>query len=197
MNYLAHIYLSGNNEQIKIGNFIGDFVKGNPNSKFNNDIAFGIFLHRKIDRFTDTHPIVRKCRALFFEEFSHYSGVITDVLFDYFLAKNWSIYSTTNLAEFVQDFYKLLNKNLTLLPNSVQKMYPHLVHGNWLFNYRTIEGIEQIIFQMNKSTSSQPGLQNSVHTLTQNHALLENYFFAFFESLQTEVKQLIESRYPK
>lgn len=194
MNYLAHIYLSGDNQQIKIGNFIGDFVKGNPISQFNKDVAFGVHLHRKIDRFTDTHATVRKCRKMFFDEFSHYSGVITDVLFDYFLAKNWSKYSTVKLDVFVEGFYKLLQENLTELPLAVQRIYPHMVSGNWLLNYQNIEGIERILFQMNKRTANQPGLQNSIKTLRKHHDTLENYFFAFFESLEKEVRKRIETR---
>lgn len=197
MNYLAHIYLSGDNEQIKIGNFIGDFVKGNPSSQFNEDVAFGIFLHRKIDRFTDTHQIVRKCRGFFFDEFSHYSGVITDVLFDYFLAKNWSKYCEIGLVEFVEDFYQLLKTNMEQLPLAVQRIYPHMVNGNWLVNYQHMEGIEQILFQMNKRTSSQPGLQNSIKTLRENHDTLENYFFVFFDNLESHVQELISTRFQK
>lgn len=191
MNYLAHIYLSGDNDQIKIGNFIGDFVKGDPVAQFDEAIAFGVYLHRKIDRFTDTHAIVRKCRSLFFEEFSHYSGVITDVLFDYFLAKNWELYCQVNLADYVEDFYSLLNNSIDQLPVAVKRIYPHMVNGNWLVNYQHIEGIEQILLQMNKRTANQPGLQNSIKTLRKNHDKLENYFFTFFESLEMHVNQLI------
>lgn len=197
MNYLAHIYLSGDNEQIKIGNFIGDFVKGDPIHQFNDDVAFGVYLHRKIDRFTDTHHIVRKCRSLFFDEFSHYSGVITDVLFDYFLAKNWSDYSNVPLAEFVENFYTILNDYMEYLPKAVQRIYPHMVNGNWLVNYQRIEGIEQILFQMNKRTSHQPGLQNSIKTLRKNHDILEHYFITFFESLENHVKELIAEHLQK
>ncbi|GGE42535.1 acyl carrier protein phosphodiesterase [Psychroflexus planctonicus] len=194
MNYLAHIYLSGDNKMIKIGNFIGDFVKGDPTSKFDQDIVYGIYLHRKIDRFTDTNAVVRKCRSLFFDEFSHYSGVITDVLFDYFLAKNWAKYSSVPLSKFVEDFYNLLDLHMEKLPLAVQRMYPHMVSGNWLVNYQKIEGIEQILFQMNKRTSNKPELQNSIATLRENHDVLENYFFIFFNELQVYVEQLQSKR---
>lgn len=197
MNYLAHIYLSGEHQQVQIGNFIADFIKGKPAAKLHPDVVFGIQLHRKIDRYTDTHDLVKKCRSLFFDEFRHYSGVITDILFDYFLAKNWSNYSTTPLDEYVQSFYDLIQSNLEILPTPVQRMYPYMVEGNWLFNYRDIEGIERILFQLNKRTSKKPGLENSVFTLRQNHAILEQWFFDFFEDLQNFVSLTWKETYPK
>ncbi len=192
MNYLAHIYLSGNNNNFKIGNFIGDFVKGNPNEQFSEQIAYGIHLHRKIDRFTDTHALVRKSRNIFFTEFRHYSGVITDVLFDYFLAKNWKDYHSQNLIDFVQDFYDLLNDNFEKLPASVQRVYPIMKKHNWLYNYRTLDGIQQILFQMNKRTASNPGLGNSIVLLNDNYNELESYFTIFFDELKLYVNGLIE-----
>lgn len=191
MNYLAHIYLSGDNDFIKIGNFIADFVKGEPYKQFPNEIAFGIALHRKIDRFTDTHALVRESRLLFFEEFSHYSGVITDVLFDYFLAKNWSSFTVKNLSDFVQSFYDLLKENWHVLPKAVQRMYPHMIKENWLLNYQHLDGIENILFQMNSRTANKPKLHNSIATLHAYHDELEDRFFMFFEELQTYVQELI------
>ena len=193
MNYLAHIYLSGNNDDFKIGNFIGDFVKGNPNEQFSDDIAFGVFLHRKIDRFTDTHTLVRKSRSFFFSEFSHYSGVITDVLFDYFLAHHWSSYHQQNLTSFVEDFYKILKSKLSELPLAVQKIFPIMVRHNWLNNYQNLDGIQHILYQMNKRTAAKPGLENSIITLKHNYTDLKKYFVDFFEELRTYTQTLIEA----
>lgn len=191
MNYLAHIYLSGDNKQVQIGNFIADFVKGDPSQLFNTDVVFGIELHHKIDRYTDTHPLVRACRSLFFEEFRHYSGVITDVLFDYFLAKNWNLYSIIPLKEFASSFYHSLLDNFDYLPTKVQKMFPYMVEGDWLFNYRNIEGIKKILFQLNKRTSKKPGLENSIFTLKKHHHLLETYFFDFFRDLMQFAQKIL------
>ncbi|MGB5463037.1 MAG: DUF479 domain-containing protein, partial [Aureibaculum sp.] len=101
MNYLAHIYLSGDDDYIKIGNFIADRVKGKEYLNYQTEIQYGILLHRQIDTFTDQHSIVKKSKLRLHERYSHYDGVIIDILYDHFLAKNWKIYSEIPLNKYV------------------------------------------------------------------------------------------------
>ena len=89
MNFLAHIYLSGDDPELKIGNFIADAVKGKKYTTYPQKIQEGIILHRKIDSFTDAHPIVKKSASRLFSKYGHYNSVIVDILYDHFLAKNW------------------------------------------------------------------------------------------------------------
>ena len=90
MNFLAHIYLSGDDPNIQLGNFIGDFVKGrNLVEQFGHEIAKGIELHRAIDEFTDKHPIVKLSKVRLREKYRHYAPVIVDIFYDHYLAKNW------------------------------------------------------------------------------------------------------------
>ena len=58
MNFLSHLYLSGESEGLLIGNFIADSLKGSAFNTFSPEIQKGILLHRKIDTYTDSHPIV-------------------------------------------------------------------------------------------------------------------------------------------
>ena len=104
MNFLAHLYLSGDNPKVKVGNFIGDFVKGkNLKDRFEADIARGIGLHREIDWFTDTHSIVKQSKDRLRPKYRHYSGVIVDIFYDHFLAKNWDRYSKQLLPDFAEE----------------------------------------------------------------------------------------------
>jgi len=109
MNFLAHIYLSGNNEMVTIGNFIADGIRGKKYSIYPKDIQTGILLHRQIDTFTDAHKTVRESTKRLHKNYGHYSGVIVDILYDHFLAKNWNHYSKTPLADYVDDFYDTLH----------------------------------------------------------------------------------------
>jgi acyl carrier protein phosphodiesterase len=111
MNYLAHVYLSGTNDLLKIGNFMADSIKGNDYEKFPSEIKKGVLLHRFIDSFTDSHPIYRKSKHRLHEKYGHYSGVIMDILYDHFLAKNWNNYSNEKLENYAENFYKLLQDN--------------------------------------------------------------------------------------
>src|SRR5690606_22500694 len=149
MNFLAHIYLSGNEEGIILGNFIADGIKGKHYQNYPPKIAKGILLHRAIDTFTDAHPTVHQSTARLHKNYSHYSGVIVDILYDHFLAKNWDKYSVIPLAEFVQNFYTLLQKNFNDLPTRIQNMMPYMIADNWLYNYSTIDGIGTVLSQMN------------------------------------------------
>ena len=107
MNFLAHLYLSGEEEPVLLGNFMADFVKGNPEARLRTIlppevVASGIFpelirgiqLHRHIDHFTDTHPIVERTKARLRPEFRKYAGVISDMFYDHFLAAEWTAYSS-------------------------------------------------------------------------------------------------------
>src|SRR5690606_4476409 len=139
MNFLAHIYLSGTDKDVIIGNFIGDEVKGKSYTEYPVAIQKGLLLHREIDTFTDAQPIVRQSTKRLHYKYSHYSGVIVDILYDHFLAKNWNMYSDVSLEKFADDFYHLLEKNKAVLPPATLKMIPYMIQGNWLVSYATID----------------------------------------------------------
>ncbi len=194
MNFLAHIYLSGDNEELKIGNFIADSVKGKQYLEYPPEIIKGIVLHRAIDTFTDTHPIVSKSVERLFERYGHYSRVIVDILYDHFLAANWKDYSDIPLKIYTEDFYKLLQDNFEILPKPVQNFLPYMVADNWLYNYRKIEGIEKILFQMNRRIKYRAKMHLAVEELREFYEEFEDEFTRFFEELRAYVKVEINSK---
>ena len=115
MNFLAHQYLSGSNEGLRIGNFIGDFVKGNKWQNYPEPIQQGILLHRSIDDFTDHNIFVKQSMNILKPTLGRYSGIANDIFFDHFLAKQWSEFSDINLELFVRETYIIMNKNLSIL----------------------------------------------------------------------------------
>jgi acyl carrier protein phosphodiesterase len=184
MNFLAHIFLSGNNDLIKIGNFMADGIRGKDYTNFPTDIKTGILLHRQIDSFTDSHPIYRQSKHRLHEKYGHYSGVIMDILYDHFLAKNWKSYSEDELEKYVDSFYKSMNSNYNLLTEKAKKILPEMTKNNWLASYKHINGIEKILFQMNLRTKQRAKMQEAVHELKTFYIEFENEFKAFFEELQ-------------
>lgn len=183
MNFLAHIYLSGNDESVIIGNFIADGIKGKRYLRYPPAIAKGILLHRAIDSFTDAHPTVHQSTARLHKNYGHYSGVIVDILYDHFLAKNWSKYSEVPLDEYVADFYKLLRKNFTMLPARIQRMMPYMIADNWLLSYATVEGISKILAQMNVRTKGVSKMNLAVAELEAYYDEFEAEFTSFFDEL--------------
>ena len=183
MNFLAHIYLSGEDEGITIGNFIADGIKGKKYLKFPPKIQKGILLHRFIDSYTDAHPTVRLSTARLHEKYGHYSGVIVDILYDHFLAKNWQDYHEQPLALYVEDFYELLRTNFDILPNRIQRMMPYMIADNWLLSYESIQGISTILKQMNRRTKNRSKMNFAVVELETFYTEFETEFTSFFDEL--------------
>ncbi|WP_191859892.1 acyl carrier protein phosphodiesterase [Hanstruepera ponticola] len=183
MNFLAHIYLSGNNESITIGNFIADGIRGKKYKNYPKDLQIGILLHREIDTFTDAHPIVRQSTKRLHKNYSHYSGVIVDILYDHFLAKNWHKYSETPLDIYVEKFYKSLEDNFQILPERTKKMMPFMIADNWLLNYAKIEGIQRVLDGMNRRTQNRSKMNKATTELNTYYSEFENEFTLFFDEL--------------
>ncbi|MEM6515052.1 MAG: ACP phosphodiesterase [Bacteroidota bacterium] len=189
MNFLAHIYLSGNDEAITIGNFIADGIRGKRYLKYPKGIQKGILLHRQIDTYTDAHPTVRQSTKRLHKNYSHYSGVIVDILYDHFLAKNWRNYSAIELDVYVENFYDVLRKNFEFLPSKYQKMVPHMITGNWLLSYAKIEGIQNVLDGMNRRTKNVSGMNGATHELKKYYNEFEMEFESFFEDLMAFSKE--------
>jgi acyl carrier protein phosphodiesterase len=185
MNFLAHIYLSGENDLLKIGNFMADSIHGNRFENYQTDIKKGILLHRFIDSFTDAHPVYRKSKHRLHDKYGHYSGVIMDMFYDHFLAKNWTTYSNESLEMYAARFYKLLKTNFELLTEKVQVMYPYMIARNWLVSYASISGLEMILFQMDHRTKNRVHMQNAIQELQEFYTEFESEFTLFFEELET------------
>ena len=183
MNYLAHIYLSGENELVTIGNFIADGIKGKDYKKLPVDIQIGILLHRHIDSFTDSHKTVRQSTKRLHEKYSHYSGVIVDMLYDHFLAKNWSNYSNIALNDYVDSFYDSLEEHYHVLPMRIKKMMPYMMADNWLVSYASIEGISRALEGMNRRTKNRSHMDEAVNELEEFYVFFENEFTMFFDEL--------------
>lgn len=189
MNFLAHIYLSGENDLIKIGNFIADGIRGNDYQQYPADVQKGILLHRAIDTFTDAHPVFRQSKHRLHEGYGHYSGVIMDIFYDHFLAKNWSNYSDEKLEDYAERFYQSLRENYDWLNSKTQKMMPYMIARNWLTSYATVEGIGMILFQMDHRTKNRVAMHNAVNELQEFYPQFESEFTTFFEELRAHVQQ--------
>lgn len=183
MNFLAHLLLSNNNKEIMIGNFIADAVRGNKYKLFPKDIQKGIMLHRHIDTFTDQHKTVRISKRRLHERYGHYDGVIIDIFYDHFLAKNWNHYSAIPLDLFSQSFYKLLRVKYDILPEKTQYLLPYIEKYDWLYNYQYFEGMESVLDGMNRRTKLKSKMNLSIFDLKEHYKSFEADFNLFFKDL--------------
>jgi len=185
MNFLAHIYLSFDDEEITLGNFFADHIRGNKYKHLPDKIQKGILLHREIDTFTDSHPTVRQSSKRLHKNYSHYSRVIVDIYYDHFLAKNWSDYSNVPLDEYVENFYDLLEDNYDILPMATKRMMPYMIADNWLLNYANLAGIDRVLNGMNRRTKNKSRMNFAILDLEEHYTEFENEFTSFFEELIT------------
>lgn len=183
MNFLAHIYLSSDNELLTLGNFAGDGVRGKNYTHFPLAMQAGIQLHREIDTFTDAHPIVRQSTKRLHKNYGHYSGVIVDIFYDHFLAKNWNSYSQIPLADYINDFYNSLQKNIDLLPERFKTFTPMMIEGNWLLSYATTDGIQLVLDGMNRRTKGRSKMNEATKELKTHYEAFETDFTDFFKEL--------------
>jgi acyl carrier protein phosphodiesterase len=193
MNFLAHIYLSDDNDLIKIGNFMADGIRGKHFEHLPADVQKGIILHRGIDTFTDAHPVFRESTKRLHDHYHHYAGVIVDVFYDHFLAKNWSKYSDQDLGDFAQRFYQSLHDNYEILTDRTKHMLPYMEKYNWLVSYQTVEGIERILTQMDRRTKNESKMGLSVAELRLFYDEFEKEFTVFFEDLRAYSSQNLGS----
>lgn len=191
MNYLAHLYLSGDAEKLMIGNFIADGVKGAALNNYDPEIKRGIQLHRKIDQFTDHCSLVRDSHKLIYPIFHKYAGVVTDVFFDHFLAVYWLQFHHTDLYQYSQQVYRLMQNNYDLMPLKTKALLPYMIKGNWLYNYSTIAGVDRALKGLSRRTPFVSGMEHAGKELEENYGVYTENFMVFFPLLQDYVRSLI------
>jgi len=197
MNFLAHLYLSGDDSEIKIGNFIADSVKGKAHQNYSPKIQQGILLHRKIDEFTDKHQITKNLSFLFKSNYNRHSGIVMDVFYDHFLCQNWEKYNNVPIHQYINQCYKILLKNYMILPPQVRTFLPIMIAKNRLLSYSKIEGLENALQIMAKYTSLPAESNFAIEVLNINYQLINQQFLLFFDELILHVKNELETYEPQ
>ena len=180
MNFLAHTYLSGCNEEIIVGNFMGDYVKGKNYLLFPELVKQGILIHRDIDTFTDMHPITRQSKKRVAERYHKYAGIVIDIFYDHFLASLWDQFSTLPLHMFVSRTYDLLKRNYKVLPAAIKNWFPTFLENNWMMAYQSIDGIELVLERMSANTSLPNHAEYAVEILSDRYDNFKEDFLDFF-----------------
>lgn len=192
MNFLSHLYLSGESEGLLIGNFIADSVKGSGVNSFSLEVQKGILLHRKIDTFTDAHPIVEISKERLRSKYKKYASVIVDIYYDHYLAANWKDYSNLTLDQYTKNVYSLIEKHKHTFPLKSKLFTKYMLEYNILSAYAHFEGIEKVLHGMSRRASFVSNMEHAIHDLKENYPLFENEFKEFFPQLKEFVNSQIE-----
>lgn len=189
MNFLAHIYLAGESDHLIVGNFLADFLSNKEVARLPIPIQAGVAMHRKIDSFTDQHPVVRQSIKRLQHKHGKYAPVVLDILHDYILVKNWSTYSKIEVGDFAKNAYETLMSHTHLMPSFLQDRLPLMVADNWLVRYGTEEGIAYTFDRIKMRSSAPQYLDGGVESLKKHYPHLNDEFNRFFPDLIALVRQ--------
>ena len=193
MNYLAHLYFAAPTADSRVGNLMGDFARGRINPDWPIALKEGVWLHRKIDVYTDSHADVLIAKSRFSAERRRIAGIIIDIAFDHFLCRHWSNYSKQPLAQFINDIYRDLSRYQGYLPEKMVRPLAMLVQQDWLSVYASVEGISLTLDRVSRRFIRPTNLFGSGEELRLHYDLLEQDFLRFFPDLVAHVDALKQS----
>ncbi|MFG3451051.1 MULTISPECIES: ACP phosphodiesterase [Pseudomonadaceae] len=192
MNYLAHLHLGGSQPGALLGSLYGDFVKGPLQGRWPADIEAGIRLHRQIDAFTDSHPLVLQAKQRFPSERRRYAGILVDLFFDHCLAASWTDYADEPLSDFTARVYRVLREE-PALPGELALIAPHMAVQDWLGSYQEFAVMERVVTGMSRRLSRPEGLIGGAAELERLYVPLQQDFQAFYPQLQIFARQNIDT----
>jgi acyl carrier protein phosphodiesterase len=195
MNWLAHILLSEPNVENRLGNLLGDLAKGKEIDKLSYNLRQGINRHYAIDKFTDSHRIVKNSKRRIDRDYSRFSGILIDIFYDHFLAKNWHLYSETIFSEFTAEIYKSFQNYQEDIPQSARQIIQQMIDEDWLTSYQSFDGIENALKRIDNRIklrmTNQISLVPAVSILEKEYINLEQDFHWFFPELQHHMYKYI------
>jgi acyl carrier protein phosphodiesterase len=193
MNHLAHCFLSFGDKDWLLGNFIGDYVKGNDWQDYPVRVQQGILLHRTIDSFTDTHPVVRQSIARVRPFAGKFAGPVTDILFDHLLVRAWNQYSSDSLASFTPKTYRQLEKVRPNMPVVLAERLPKMINGDFLQGYQHREGLEFVFSRFAKRLPLPVDYKGLLTHFFEELDAFDRDFQLFFPELLEKSKHFVEN----
>lgn len=190
MNWLAHLYLSEDNPQFRVGNLLPDLASARQLAALGEPYQAGIRCHREIDRFTDAHPRFRSCVSRFPPPFRRYGGILTDIYFDHFLARDWTKYHSLSLSEFISAVYRDIELCLPVIPARAALALHRMLQEDWLGSYDELSGISEILKRVSSRLQRPFDLSGSVPIFAE----LQSQFQGDFEAFLPELTALVRSQ---
>jgi acyl carrier protein phosphodiesterase len=192
LNHLAHFFLSGKNKYVLLGNFSADFINNKDLKTIDKSLLMGIHLHKRIDSFTDSHPIVKHSTKLLHPYHHKYAPVLVDIFYDYFLAKNWVKYSNEPVQDFVGYVYDTVMSHVLLLPDKLSTKLPNMVEHNWLMGYTNYDGLEIVFEKISQITHFPGNFENATEHLILHESEMGHHFDEFFPALLANIKDYFD-----
>ena len=187
MNWLAHLLLSESDPAFRIGNLLPDLLNAADVAAIPPVFQRGMECHRRIDAFTDSHPVVRRSVQRVSAPHRRFGGILVDVFYDHFLSVDWKNYCAQPLEQFVADFYVSFDAQQTQLPAETFGHLQRMRAENWLCSYRELAGVQLTLERIGRRLRRQVNLGAAVTELEQQYDLLREDFGEFFPQLRAHV----------
>lgn len=194
MNFLAHLHLAAPTDASRIGNLLGDFAKGTPDSlreRLPAEVVRGIVMHRSLDVFTDRHPAFRRARDLLSPERRRFAGVVIDVVFDHFLAVQWESFAPQPLDLFIAEIHAALDRHPEWLGPELTRILPRMKNENWLHSYGSLEGLDCTFRRISRRSPRTGPIAGSAADLADHYATFERFFRDFYPDAQAEARRIL------
>ena len=190
MNYLAHITLSKPTTESLIGNLLGDFCKGVAVDTLSGAVSAGLANHRAVDRFTDTHPLVKQAKAEFSATRRRFAGVALDVLFDHLLIRHWPCFYRTDFVSFKQQVYQRLAQAEPLMPESMQQVMRKVRLYDWFAQYQQLADVGVALDNIARRIRFSNQFSGMLDEIRPLYPQLEQSFLQFYPQLIQHVISL-------
>lgn len=193
LNYLAHLLLAENHAASRVGNLLGDFVTGRPESlrgSFPDAVLHGIVRHRAIDRFTDSHRITLGLKAFIAPGRRRFAGAITDILHDHFLTRHWADHGEVPLSDFTAACNAALREYAAILPAELRDTLEERVADNWLGRYGSDDGLDHVFQRVSRRHPGFAPIHDAIDDLITHREVFEKAFHEFFPDLRQWVRAL-------
>lgn len=198
MNFLAHLFLSGKNEEVMVGNLLEDFIVGridhSRNAIYNDEIKNGILLHRLIDSFTDTHPSISDCKSVLYDKYHKYAAVLVDIFFDHYLAIHWADYTAEPFDDFRKRVHTSFENQWSILPEKMKPMIESMIKHDWLKNYSEFWGIERALIGISRRTTYESNMEKATEDLKIHYQLFDEKFTLFFPKIMLECNKFLSEK---
>ncbi|EGA65001.1 ACP phosphodiesterase [Vibrio brasiliensis] len=190
MNYLAHLHIAQHCQSSLLGNLLGDFVKGNPDTQFSQHVSQGVRLHRFVDSYTDSHGSVIEARQLFDNGTRRFSGIALDMFWDHCLAKRWYEFHSQPLEQFCNAALEQVmnDEQQQQLPERFVTVTQAMWQGQWLSSYQHIENIEFALQRMSNRSARMARLADCFPYLERNYHQLDELFTSLYPQILTASK---------
>lgn len=193
MNWLAHVLLSEPTPGFRVGNLLPDLLGAAELAALPQVFLRGIACHRRIDRFTDQHPVVRRSVRRVSPKHRRFAPILTDVFYDHFLSVSWRQHCPQPLEKFLSEIYASFDSQRDNLPPLVLGHLYRMREENWLGSYRDIAGIRLTLERISRRFRRPIQLGEAIGELESNYAALGADFTEFFPELRAHVAPLLVS----